>query len=135
PRPCAAGCDGSVRRASERAPECDILSVTALAENKKVFKLRKLVAPILILLLNACASLPPQTGRTATYALNDTQATRLGTAFGPREREHPGENAFHLLPNGLDALVARIVLTEAADRTLDLQYYIWHDDLTGRELA
>lgn len=100
-----------------------------------MFKLRKLVAPILILLLNACASLPPQTGRTATYALNDTQATRLGTTFGPREREHPGENAFHLLPNGLDALVARIVLTEAADRTLDLQYYIWHDDLTGRELA
>ena len=26
---------------------------------------------------------------------------------------------------------ARILLAEAAERTLDVQYYIWHDDLTG----
>jgi putative cardiolipin synthase len=28
-----------------------------------------------------------------------------------------------------------VILSETADRTLDLQYYIWHDDLTGREMA
>ena len=36
---------------------------------------------------------------------------------------------------GVDALVARMVLAEAAERSLDVQYYIWHDDLTGRLFA
>ncbi|MFM0224373.1 phospholipase D family protein [Paraburkholderia dipogonis] len=96
---------------------------------------RGIVAVLLITLLSACASLPPQTGRTTTHALTDTDTTRLGTAFIPQERKHPDNSAFHLLPNGVDALLARIVLAEAAERTLDLQYYIWHDDLTGRHLA
>ncbi len=97
--------------------------------------LRRLIALMLALLLNACASLPPQTGRTETHAVQDTAGTRLGIAFAPGEAAHPGSNAFHLLPNAMDALVARIILTEAADRTLDMQYYIWHDDATGRTLA
>ncbi|MFM0397499.1 phospholipase D family protein [Paraburkholderia phytofirmans] len=96
---------------------------------------RGLVAVLLITLLSACASLPPQAGRTTTHALTDTDNTRLGTAFVPQERKHPDNSAFHLLPNGVDALLARIVLAETTERTLDLQYYIWHDDLTGRHLA
>ena len=34
----------------------------------------------------------------------------------------------------MNALAARIKLIDAAQRSLDLQYYIWHDDLTGRTL-
>jgi putative cardiolipin synthase len=89
----------------------------------------------LTLLMTGCASLPPQSGRTETHALTDTASTRLGTAFAASEAAHPGDNAFHLLSNGMDALIARVMLSEAAERTLDLQYYIWHDDLTGREMA
>ena len=92
---------------------------------------RGLVAVLLITLLAACASLPPQTGRTATHALTDTDGTRLAVAFVPQERKHPDNSAFHLLSNGVDALLARIVLTEAAERTLDLQYYIWRNDMSG----
>ena len=88
-----------------------------------------------LLLMTACASLPPQTGRTETYALTDTANTRLGMAFASSEAAHPGDNAFHLLPDGMDALIARVILSETAERTLDLQYYIWHSDLTGREMA
>jgi cardiolipin synthase C len=36
-----------------------------------------------------------------------------------------------LLPEGPDAFAARALLAEAADRTLDVQYYIWHHDITG----
>ena len=96
---------------------------------------RGIAAVLLIALVSACASLPPQTGRTETHALTDTDNTRLGAAFLTQERKHPDNSAFHLLPNGVDALLARIVLAETAERTLDLQYYIWHDDLTGRHLA
>jgi cardiolipin synthase C len=42
-----------------------------------------------------------------------------------------GRSAFRLLPTGLDAFVARAVLIELAERTLDLQYYIFHQDQTG----
>lgn len=86
-------------------------------------------------LVTACASLPPLSGRTPSYAADDTASTRLGSAFRESEQAHTGEDAFALLPNAVDALVARVVLAESADRTLDLQYYIWHDDLTGRELG
>jgi cardiolipin synthase C len=40
-------------------------------------------------------------------------------------------SAFRLLPTGLDAFVARAVLIELAERSLDLQYYIFHPDQTG----
>jgi putative cardiolipin synthase len=46
--------------------------------------------------------------------------------------EHPGESGFHLLGSGLDAFVARAVLAGLAQRSLDVQYYLYHDDLTGR---
>jgi cardiolipin synthase C len=97
--------------------------------------LRGMIAALALLLLSACVGLPPQAGRTETHAVTDTQDTRLGTTFAPQEQRHPGDSGFHLLPDGVDALLARIALTDGADRTLDLQYYIWHDDLTGRYLA
>ena len=50
-------------------------------------------------------------------------------------KAHPGESGFRPLRNGVDALLARMVLAEAAERSLDVQYYIWHDDLTGRLFA
>ncbi|ACC73116.1 phospholipase D family protein [Paraburkholderia phymatum] len=97
--------------------------------------LRSLLAAFAVALLTSCASLPPQADRVQTHAVTGTQDTRLGVAFAPQEKQHPDESAFHLLPDAVNALVARLVLAEAADRTLDLQYYIWHDDLTGRGLA
>ena len=41
-------------------------------------------------------------------------------------------SGFSLLGSGMDAFVARMALAEAAERTLDLQYYIFHGDLTGK---
>jgi putative cardiolipin synthase len=35
------------------------------------------------------------------------------------------------LPGARDAFAARAVLAGAAERTLDVQYYIWHQDLSG----
>ncbi|HKT92469.1 MAG TPA: phospholipase D family protein [Paraburkholderia sp.] len=98
-------------------------------------KLQRLIVIVIACVLSACASLPPQANRPQTFALQDTASTPLGTLFAPEAQRHPDESAFHLLADPTDALVARVVLTEKAERSLDLQYYIWHDDLTGRELA
>jgi len=57
--------------------------------------------------------------------------TRLERWIDPRCEANGGRSGFRLLPTGLDAFVARAVLIELADRTLDLQYYIFHPDKTG----
>ncbi|MBN3786855.1 phospholipase D family protein [Burkholderia sp. Ac-20353] len=97
--------------------------------------LRSLSAMLSLLALVACASLPPQADREPTHAITDTGNTRLGIAFRPQAAAHPGQDAFHLLRDPVDALDARVLLADRADRSLDLQYYIWHDDLTGHALA
>lgn len=42
-----------------------------------------------------------------------------------------GSSGVELLEGGIDAFAIRRLLVERAERTIDLQYYIWHDDLTG----
>ncbi|HUL61360.1 MAG TPA: phospholipase D family protein [Anaeromyxobacteraceae bacterium] len=59
------------------------------------------------------------------------QATRLALAIAPHAAAHPGESGIHALPGPGDAFAARATLAAAADRTLDVQYYIWHGDETG----
>lgn len=44
---------------------------------------------------------------------------------------HPQQSGVAFLPEGLEAYAARAVITRHAARSLDLQYYIWHDDLIG----
>ena len=57
--------------------------------------------------------------------------TRLGRAVLPAVQAHPGKCGVVLLPDGPDAFAARALLAEAAEHTLDVQYYIWHRDTTG----
>ena len=40
----------------------------------------------------------------------------------------------YLLNDAHDAFVARAELIDAADHTLDIQYYIWHNDISGKLL-
>ncbi len=95
---------------------------------------RVLVA-LAALTLSACASLPTDYPRTESFALTDTHDTLLGRVVAPLASSHPGESGFNPLVRGLDAFVARMVLAETAQKSLDVQYYIWHRDTTGRLLA
>ena len=78
-----------------------------------------------------CASLPPLAPRTPSTALADTDATRLGAAIAPLAAAHPGLTGIHPLADGRDAFAARALLAQRAERSLDVQYYIWRNDLTG----
>ena len=78
-----------------------------------------------------CAGLPVLDGRTQSQAAGDTGDTRLGRALAPRVAKHPGLSGILPLADSLDAFAARSLLAKAADRTLDVQYYIWHDDISG----
>lgn len=72
----------------------------------------------------ACHALPLQHAET----LLDDAASQLTAG-----RE--GQNGLALLSDNLDAFAARALAARSAGRSLDLMYYIWKNDLTGRLLA
>lgn len=86
-----------------------------------------LVAP-----LEGCA-LPALDNRSTTTALEqaETLETPLGRAIAPRARSNPKKSGIHALSDPHDAFAARALLARAAEKTLDVQYYIWHGDTTG----
>ena len=57
--------------------------------------------------------------------------TRLAQGAARQSADHPDLSGLHLLEDGVDAFAARLLLVRSAQRTLDLQYYIWHGDRTG----
>ena len=83
-------------------------------------------------LVAGCA-LPPVSHRTVSTALDEAEsrATRLGASLVPRTSAHPGKSGLYLLQDTQDAFAARVMLAQTAQRTLDVQYYIWRDDLSG----
>jgi phosphatidylserine/phosphatidylglycerophosphate/cardiolipin synthase-like enzyme len=83
------------------------------------------------LAIEGCASLPPVDTRVASTALTDTDDTRLGRAIAEAPRARTGESGQIPLANPKEAFAARVVLARAAQRSLDVQYYIWHRDTTG----
>jgi len=86
------------------------------------------------LLVSGCASLPTDFKRSPSYVIKETSHTRLGRDIQPVVAKHPGKSGFHALTEGTDAFATRFYLVQTAEKTLDVQYYIWHDDLTGKVL-
>ncbi|MDT0575171.1 phospholipase D family protein [Croceicoccus sp. F390] len=79
-------------------------------------------------------ALPSLADRPISHAIKDTADTTLGKRVEPLCAQHPGNCGVRLLTFGKDAFAARALLARAAERTLDVQYYIWHDDLSGNLL-
>ena len=86
------------------------------------------------LTIAGCASLPPQTGRSSTTALAPNAETRLGRALAVPVAANPGKSGFHDLSDPHDAFAARGLLCNAAEKSIDTQYYIWSGDQTGELL-
>jgi putative cardiolipin synthase len=84
-------------------------------------------------LLTGCGSLPSLANRHPSTALDEpaAHATTLGRALAPQLAEHPGQAGIYPLADAQAAFAARMHLARTAERTLDVQYYIWHGDITG----
>ncbi|MGI4812606.1 MAG: phospholipase D family protein [Janthinobacterium lividum] len=76
----------------------------------------------------------PTAHRHTSTALPADSSTPLRAALAAGETAHPQQSAFRLLSTGSAALSMRIALAQAAQRTLDLQYYIAEEDNTGKLL-
>ena len=85
--------------------------------------------------LVGCGSLPkprPEWSERLTVDAQDTTWARTAARSAAGE---PGSSGVELVPYGRDALSARLALADTAERSLDLQYYIWLPDNAGRLLA
>ena len=98
---------------------------------------RFLWAVVVAAFLSGCASLPPGSNypKTASSALAQPEETRFGRQFIDATREHGGNSGFRMLAVGVDGFLTRVQMANAAERTLDLQYFIFRADETGKLLT
>ncbi len=96
--------------------------------------LKGIVSVVLALFLAACGSLPEHTDRVASYTLLDNAETQLAQDLKPLLEANEGLSGFYTLGEGEGAFVARLRMIKAAQKSVDTQYYIWHDDLTGKAI-
>ena len=86
------------------------------------------------LVLGGCATLPP--GRDFPREPSAPPAHAPNSAlirpFEAAARAHPGASGFQMFSLGVDGLLLRLELIAQAQRSLDLQYYIFHGDESGR---
>jgi putative cardiolipin synthase len=77
----------------------------------------------------------PRAVHAVLVALAHPEETRLGAQFEAAAREHDGNSGFRIITVGVDGLLSRAQMISSAERTLDLQYFIFHGDETGRLLT
>jgi len=86
---------------------------------------------VLLAVLSGCASVDFDYPKTVSTAPTDTEDTHLGRQIVGLAEQHPGQAAFYPQGDGIDALAARLLLAERAERTIDAQYYLLTDDIVG----
>ncbi|PSL19389.1 phospholipase D family protein [Shimia abyssi] len=75
--------------------------------------------------------LPEQNFATEGRALPPDWDGPLGQTIKPALETHSGLDGVHPLGNGRLAFAARAILARQAVSSIDAQYYIWQDDVTG----
>lgn len=73
--------------------------------------------------------------RPDSVALVDATSTRVGALFAREAAGHGGRSGFRIVSNGVDGFLLRAQMIDAAQRTLDLQYFIFRGDQVGRLLT
>lgn len=95
--------------------------------------LRTVAALLAVWLATGCAALPVPEYRAISHALppvSSSPLVRLAQASTP----DPELSGFRLLPTGPYALSTRAALARRAQSSLDLQYFVFQNDATGRHL-
>ena len=93
----------------------------------------RLIVYCCTLVLCSCTTLPGRDyPRPTTSPPVEAANPALLQPFVAEERAHAAESGFRLYAVGVDGLLLRLELIEAAHSSLDLQYYIFHGDESGK---
>lgn len=96
--------------------------------------LRLLVCGTLMLELASCGTSNPISAVLPSLGLVESQET-IAHACRQNTVHRRGTSGFEMLADGRESFLARLAMVEAAQRTLDLQYFIWRDDVAGTTFA
>jgi putative cardiolipin synthase len=99
-----------------------------------VTSLKTVLLAGVVLLVCSCAQLPKDYAAENSTAFTDTGDTALGLRSIAVRQERPDESRFIPVIDGVDAFYVRAALAIKAERSLDIQYFLWHKDLTGQIL-
>ena len=103
--------------------------VTASLANRQVSKIISCL--ITVMAITSCASVPLDYPKTASLALTDTEYTSLAKSFSNWRAADPDRNGFYPLTKGMDAFGARLKLMDAAELSIDAQYFLMKPDAAG----
>ena len=87
------------------------------------------------LALDACSSLRAGFVKHASSALPPAKDTPSARYIAAELDAHADQSGFRLLSLSSNALLSRVALADHAEHSIDLQYYIFRNDATGRLLA
>jgi cardiolipin synthase C len=97
--------------------------------------MRKTSLACALLLLAGCVGLPQHVIKYRSEALRSPQSTTLGRIAEESAEGIPANlSGIRLLTSGEEAFDSWIALADRAERTLDIQYYIIHQDESSRTL-
>ncbi|NWK54939.1 phospholipase D family protein [Verrucomicrobiaceae bacterium N1E253] len=79
--------------------------------------------------------MPTDYPKTVSHAWQQPETSRVGGLFEREAAKHPGKSGFQVIPDNRRAFTDRVALAEFAEKTLDVQYYMWNNDTIGKTLA
>ncbi len=88
---------------------------------------------IAILLLQACTSIPltKPSELSKSYVITDVKDTALGQQFSQYQHKAEKDTGILLLDKGEESLLFRAALVEKAEKSIDIQTFIWSPDNVG----
>jgi putative cardiolipin synthase len=98
---------------------------------RKVLLFLLIAGGIGIVVMRFAFGLPNRVDVLPSEVVPASEATTLGGAILPRM---DGQTGVLPITDGTEAFAARMQLARAAEATLDVQYAVWADDVTGRML-
>ncbi len=75
-----------------------------------------------------------ETNKTASSAFDEPESTYLGRAAARIAADQGEDSGFLLMDRGRDALSWRLILADAAEKSIDAMYFLWKEDAAGKVL-
>jgi len=85
-------------------------------------------------LISACSMLPTDFEQVDSRAYTNTEQTWLGKTARNIQIDNTDHSAMYLIGEGTDAFLTRMALLSKAERSVDVQYFIWKADIIGKLL-
>jgi putative cardiolipin synthase len=107
---------------------------TGFRQSLYALRYRALLLVVLPGLLVGCASLPDDFEQVPSAGWPHPEQTLLGGVVAESAPADPELSGVELLPHPNEAFSTRFAIAGLAEKTLDLQYYLWKGDLAGQLL-